>query len=134
MAVIELETIITSNIETCFDLARSIDLHQISTAKTNEIAIDGKIKGLIELNEFITWQAKHFGITQKLTSQVTAFDRPFHFRDEQLKGVQYIIHNHYFKTYDSTVIMKDVFRFQSPLGFVGKLIDRILLKRYLQNY
>ncbi|MEO6452629.1 MAG: SRPBCC family protein [Ginsengibacter sp.] len=105
---------------------------QISTPKTNELAIDGKIKSLIELNEFVTWQAKHFGITQKLTSTITAFDRPLHFRDEQLKGAfKYIIHDHYFKTYNSTVVMKDIFRFQSPLGFVGKLVDEIILTKYL---
>ena len=30
--------------------------------------------------------ARHFGITQELTSRITAFDRPRHFRDEMEKG------------------------------------------------
>ena len=42
MPAIELETKINSDIETCFDLSRSIDLHQISTAGTNERAISGR--------------------------------------------------------------------------------------------
>ncbi|MFX8875810.1 hypothetical protein ABTM97_19785, partial [Acinetobacter baumannii] len=74
------------DIEKCFDLARSIDLHQISTAETNEKAIAGKTNGLINLNETVTWEATHFGIRQKLTSKITKFDRPYHFRDEQVKG------------------------------------------------
>ena len=132
--VIELETIINSEIETCFDLSRSIDLHKISTAKTNEKAIDGKTSGLINLNEFVTWQAKHFGITQKLTTKITAYERPFHFRDEQIKGAfKYILHDHYFRIENSHVVMKDVFSFQSPFGFIGRVFDKIILTNYLKN-
>ena len=134
MTTIELETRIKSDLETCFDLSRSIDLHQISTVKTKEKAIDGKINGLINLNEFVTWQAIHFGITQKLTSRITAFNKPFHFRDEQLKGIfKFIIHDHYFSFQNNTVIMKDIFKFQSPLGYIGKLFDKIILTGYLKR-
>lgn len=132
MPVIELTTYIKSTIEICFDLARSIDLHQISTAHTNEKAIDGRTSGLINLNEFVTWQATHFGVKQKLTSKITAFDRPFHFRDEQLKGAfKYIHHDHFFEVQNNIVVMKDIFRFQSPLGCIGKLVDKFILTKYL---
>lgn len=83
MPTIYLETKIKSSIEICFDLSRSMDLHQISTAKTNEKAIAGKTSGLINPGEYVTWRAKHFGITQNLTSKITAFNKPFHFKDEQ---------------------------------------------------
>jgi hypothetical protein len=66
---IDLTTIINAPIEICFDLSRSIDLHQQSTQQTHEKAIAGRTTGLIELNEFVTWQATHFLITQKLTSK-----------------------------------------------------------------
>lgn len=134
MPVIKLETEIKSTIEICFDLSRSIDLHQISTANTNEKAIEGRTKGLINLNEFVTWQAKHFGITQKLTSRITAFEKPFHFRDEQQKGsFKYIIHDHYFKSIDDKVNTTDIFQFQSPFGYIGKLFDEIVLTKYLKK-
>ncbi len=29
--------------------------------------------------------------------------------------------------------MKDVFNFQSPFGLIGKLVDRIILTKYLRN-
>ena len=134
MPTIKLETIIKSTIETCFDLSRSIDLHRISTANTNEKAIDGITKGLINLNEFVTWRAKHFGSSHTLTSKITAFDRPYHFRDEQQTGpFKYIIHDHYFATRSGEVVMKDIFQFQSPFGFTGKLFDKIILTRYLKS-
>ena len=135
MPTIELETRIRSGIETCFDLSRSIDLHQLSTTGTNEKAVDGKTSGLINFNEFVTWQATHFGIRQKLTSKITAFNRPHHFRDEQIKGVfKYIVHDHNFELHTDHVIMKDIFRFQSPGGYPGKIFDRIILTNYLKNF
>lgn len=71
MPCIKIETTIHAPVQRCFDLSRSIDLHQISTIETKERAIAGKTSGLIGLNETVTWQAKHFGITQKLTSKIT---------------------------------------------------------------
>ena len=134
MPTIKLETKIKSTIEICFDLSRSIDLHKISTAHTKEKAIDGVTTGLINLNEFVTWQAVHFGIKQKLTSKITAFNKPFHFRDEQVKGAfKFIIHDHYFETKNDEVIMKDVFYFKSPFGFSGMLVDKFILADYLRK-
>lgn len=54
METIHLETIIDADIKICFDLSRSIDLHQISTAKTNEKAIAGITSGLVNVNDYVT--------------------------------------------------------------------------------
>jgi ligand-binding SRPBCC domain-containing protein len=134
MPVILLTTEIEAPIETCFDLARSIDLHQLSTAHTNERAIAGRTSGLIELDEFVTWEAVHFGLKQQLSSRITAMERPFHFRDEQIRGAfKYIVHDHYFEQQGSRVVMKDIFRFRSPLGPLGWLADRLVLTAYLKK-
>lgn len=134
MPKIELTTEIISKIDICFDLARSIDLHKISTKKTNEEAIKGKISGLIDLNEFVTWKATHFGIKQKLTSKITAFKRPHNFVDEQLNGVfKSLRHEHKFEQLGDKVIMKDIFEFESPFGVLGKLFNKLILTNYLQN-
>ena len=135
MPTIELKIEIQGDIETCFDLARSIDFHQISTAKTNESAIAGRTSGLIYLGENVTWQATHFGFRQKLTSKITVFKRPHHFRDEQLKGIfKFIVHDHYFEQQDRKVVMKDVFSFQSPFGILGQIFDKFLLTKYLTKF
>ena len=134
MPTIELETHIKTDLQTCFDLSRSIDLHKISTSKTNEKAIDGKIKGLINLNEFVTWHATHFGVRQKLTSKITAFDFPNHFRDEQQKGIfRFIIHDHFFELKRDEVTMKDIFKFKAPFGFLGTIAEKFFLNKYLMN-
>ncbi|MBI3233676.1 MAG: SRPBCC family protein [Bacteroidetes bacterium] len=132
MQQITLKTTINSNIERCFDLSRSIDLHQISTSKSKEIAIDGKTSGLIGLNEFVTWEATHFSVRQKLSSKITAYERPHYFVDEQIQGAfKFIHHEHLFETVDNQTLMTDKFNFESPYGFIGKMVDRCILKRYL---
>lgn len=135
MQIIILETAVYSSPEICFDLSRSIDLHKQSTAKTKEEAIAGVTKGLIQLNETVTWRATHLGIRQNLTSKITAYQRPYHFRDEQIKGAfRYFKHDHYFEQNDNFVVMRDIFEFESPLGTVGKIVDALFLKKYLSKF
>ncbi len=75
MPTITLTTPITSApIERCFLLSLSVDLHTISTKKTNERAIAGVTSGLMKLNDTVTWRAKHFGIYQNLTSKITVYE------------------------------------------------------------
>lgn len=132
MPLIQLETYINSSIEVCFDLARSVDLHIISTAKTGEKAIAGVTTGLMNLTDFVTWEATHLGIRQTLTSQITEMNRPFHFKDEQVKGAfKNFIHTHSFEVKNGAVLMKDDFEFVSPLGFIGNLFNSIFLTNYM---
>ena len=135
MPVIVLETHIRSTPEICFDLSRSIDLHTLSTATTNEKAVAGTTTGLINAGESVTWEATHFGIRQQLTSKITAFNFPTHFRDEQVKGAfKSIVHDHYFEDRNGYVAMKDVFSFQSPLGILGRLFNLLVLTKYMKGF
>jgi len=135
MAVITLETIIHADIEVCFDLSRSIDLHCVSTAGTNEKAIAGCTSGLINLNETVTWEATHFGLRQQLTSVISAYERPFYFRDEQVKGAfKYIIHDHLFEMQNGAVLMKDIFSYAAPFGWIGTIAEKTLLTPHLKKF
>lgn len=134
MPTINIRTEINSTIEICFDLSRSIDLHKYSMEHTKEEAISGRINGLIEDGESVTWQAKHFGITQYLTSKISNYNRPFIFRDSQTKGIfDYFRHDHIFESKDNKVIMTDAFEYQAPFGFLGKIADALFLEKYMTN-
>lgn len=134
LPVIIVETRIHAPIELCFDLSLDIDLHMQSTAHTNETAISGVTTGLIGPNEEVTWQATHFGIRQKLTARITAYQRPFHFRDSQVRGAfKRFDHDHFFESISGTTLMRDVFDYDSPLGFLGKLADRLFLMNYMRS-
>ncbi len=134
MPTIHLTTEINAPVEICFDLSRSIDLHKHSMEHTGEEAIAGRTSGLIEDGEFVTWQAKHFGITQYLTSKISNYKRPYIFRDEQTKGIfDYFRHDHIFEDIDGKVIMTDVFDYQAPFGFLGRIADNLFLEKYMTN-
>lgn len=135
MPVITIKTVINAPIDVVFDLSRSIDLHKISTADTKEEAIAGKTSGLIEMGETVTWIAKHFGITQLLTSKITAFNAPFYFVDEMVSGAfKSFKHEHILKEQDGLTVVTDVFNYQSPYGILGKLADILFLERYMKVF
>ena len=134
MPKIELKTEIKADIEIVFDLARSIDLHKISTEQTNEEAINGKISGLIGKDEWVTWRAKHFGFYQTLTSKIVEFERPDYFVDEMVKGAfKSFSHQHHFKKSNYGTLMIDYFEYKSPLGLLGNLADSLFLEKYMKT-
>lgn len=134
MPVINLKTEIRSPIERCFDLSRSIDLHLLSTSKTNEEAIGGVTKGLIGINEEVTWRAKHFGIYQNLTSKITAYKYPDYFESTMVKGAfKKIYHRHEFEQKGEFTIMKDRFDFEAPMGILGRIASALVLFIYMKR-
>lgn len=136
MPAIRLETLIQAPITRCFDLARSIDLHLDSTENTNEQTVGGVVSGLIGPNEEVTFRAKHFGVWQELTSKITEFDPPLHFRDVMVSGAfKRFHHDHSFEQHgENTTLMKDVFDFDSPIGVLGKLANHVFLTRYMKRF
>lgn len=134
MPKIEIHTLINADVKTCFDLARNIDIHQESLKHSQEKAIAGKISGPIELGEWVTWEAKHFGFVQHLTSKITEFDAPHYFVDEMVYGVfKSFRHEHIFKELDNQTLMVDIFDFESPFGMIGRFANGLFLKRYMAN-
>ena len=132
MPLIEIKTKIKADMQTCFDLSRNIDLHKASLKHSNEKAIAGKTSGIIGLNEWVTWEAKHLGITQRLTSQITEFNAPNYFVDEMVSGAfKSFRHEHIFQSKHEFTLMTDKFYFESPFGFFGKLANFLFLKRYM---
>jgi ligand-binding SRPBCC domain-containing protein len=134
MPIIELHTEIHAPIEKLFDLSRSIDLHIESTKQTGERAIAGRTIGLIELNETVTWRAKHFGIWQNLTSKITEYNYPTFFADEMISGAfKSFRHEHHFSVVENGTLMQDKFMFKSPFGILGELANWLFLKRYMTS-
>lgn len=134
MPIIKLETFINAPIERVFDLARSIDLHADSMSHTNEKAVAGVTKGLINLGETVTWEATHFSIRQRLTSKITVCERPFKFGDTMVSGAfARFDHDHFFTEVEGQTLMQDVFDYDSPLGFLGNIADFLFLENYMKN-
>ncbi len=126
---------INAPIELAFDLARSIDFHAFTQASHGEVAVAGVTSGLISAGETVTWRAKHLGLFQYLTVEITVFDKPYHLRDSLVKGAfKRFDHDHLFESNGSKTIMTDVFDYDSPFSLLGKFVDVIYLEKYMTNF
>jgi ligand-binding SRPBCC domain-containing protein len=132
--VVRVTTEIRAPAERVFDLARDVDVHTVSMRGHGEVAVAGRTSGLLELGEDVTWRARHFGIAMRLTARIVEFERPRRFRDSMIRGpFTRLDHEHRFHVRNGTTVMEDVFEFASPLGPVGRLVDRFILARYLER-
>ena len=117
-----------------FDLARSIDAHKDSMARSREDAVGGVRSGLISLGEQVTWRAWHFGVPIRMTSRITQMESPDYFVDEQVKGpFRRFRHVHEFSEDSNGTTMVDRIEFAAPFGPVGRVVERLVLARYLQT-
>jgi ligand-binding SRPBCC domain-containing protein len=134
MVKIHLTTVINAPMERVFDLSRSINLHKISVAHTEEKVIAGVMTGLIKENETVTWQAKHLFKLRQFTSKVTAMKIPESFTDEMIKGdFKSFLHQHHFKAINNGTIMIDIVEFESPYGRIGNLLNILYLEKYMRK-
>jgi ligand-binding SRPBCC domain-containing protein len=117
-----------------FDRSRSIDAHTDSMAHSREKAIAGTTAGLISLGEQVTWRAWHFGLPIHMTSQIVEMESPNYFVDEQINGpFRRFCHVHEFSHHDGVTTMIDRIRFAAPLGPLGRLVEKLVLERYLKK-
>lgn len=117
-----------------FDRARNIETHKDSMAKSREEAVGGRTSGLITLGEEVTWRAWHFGVPLKMTSRITEMQPPDYFVDEQVKGpFRRFRHIHEFSQDSTGTTMVDRIEFVAPFGPLGRLVEKLVLARYLRN-
>jgi ligand-binding SRPBCC domain-containing protein len=133
---IHLTTLIHAPRERVFDLTRSIDLHTRSLGWTREVPVAGRTSGLIGLGETVTWRAWHLGVRQRLTSRISAYDRPAYFQDVMVRGAfAWMQHDHWFDaTADGGTVLRDEFRFAAPLGVLGRIAETLVLRRYMTRF
>ncbi len=133
MPSIHVTTFIAAPIDIVFNLSRHIGLHKISQQDHKEEAVAGITSGLIQQGESVTWKAKHLFKTRFMTVEITDMKKPDYFEDVMSKGdfISYA-HKHYFKQVNNGTIMIDELSFESPHGFLGKLVNRLYLTGYMK--
>ncbi len=132
-------TRIDAPVQRAFDLSRSIEVHLQGNVHFGEQATAGICSGLIGPGERVTWRARHLGVRQSLTSEITAWDPPVYFQDTMVRGAfRSMQHDHYFLALPvpegaaPRTEMRDVFRFAAPLGPLGWLAEQAVLRRYMR--
>jgi ligand-binding SRPBCC domain-containing protein len=130
-------TVIDAPIDRCFDLARSVEVHVLGNVHFGEeaVALEGKTSGLLDMGDKVTWQARHFGVRQSLTSQITEFDPPHAFQDTMLRGAfAWMQHDHFFRQLPGgPTYMRDVFRYAAPFPWLGLLAECLVLDDYMSH-
>lgn len=136
MANITLQTNINAPLQIVFDLGRSIDLHKLSTHKTEEEAVDGITTGLIKEGETVTWRAKHLFKYRLFTSKITGFKSPVYFKDEMQNGdFKKFSHAHFFEDDGNAgTLMTDKIVLEAPYGPMGKIVMFFFLKNYIKRF
>ena len=134
MTLIELTTELQGSAEEAFDLSLDVNVHTESMSASKEAAIAGVTSGRMALSDDVTWRAWHFGIPWRMTSRITAFDRPRRFVDEQIYGpFAHFRHEHLFATHQNATRMVDRIEFSAPLGVIGRAAERLVLAGYLKR-
>ncbi|MCR8656432.1 SRPBCC family protein [Paenibacillus endoradicis] len=130
------EILIAAPVEVCFDASRDIQLHTKTVwPLTREIIVSDRKTGLLEHNELITFEARHLGIRQQLTSKVAEYMYPNYFVDVMQKGAfKQLSHQHEFEQHSNGTLVRDILQFQSPYGWIGSFIDAIVLKHYMRSF
>lgn len=134
MPLIHLTTFIAAPVERVFDLSRSVSLHRMSMQEHGETVVAGVSAGLMNLEDTVTWQARHLGKKRLLSMKITDLKAPDRFTDEMLKGdFREIRHEHHFKVVENGTLMIDLFHFETPYGAIGRMVNRFYLTSYMRR-
>ncbi len=134
-ALIEVVSIINAAATTVFDLELDVDVHAESLAGSRETATTTADRRRLGLGDEVTFRARHFGRHWRMTSRITAYNRPCQFVDEQTRGpFRALRHEHRFEDLgDGRTRMTDRMTISAPFGPLGVLVTRVVLAPYLKR-
>jgi ligand-binding SRPBCC domain-containing protein len=127
---IDLITDIAAEPEVCFDISIDVGVHLAASATERVVA--GVRAGQMRLGEHVTWSARHFGVRWRMTSKIVEYERPHTFVDEMQRGpFGRWRHQHILEKTSYGTRMIDHVSFASPFGPLGRLVDALVLHRYM---
>lgn len=101
---------------------------------TRERAVAGVMSGRMTLDDHVTWEAHHLGRTWRMTSRISAYQRPTRVVDEIVDGPSPSFrHEHIFEFRHDLTRMTDRLEYRLPLGLIGVLGDALVLRLYMRS-
>jgi ligand-binding SRPBCC domain-containing protein len=132
MEMIRFATWINAPVERCYKLSLSIDLHVVLAQANGEVVASTVKTGLLGLDQGMTLHGKRFGMEFRHTSVVNACRPPMYFREVMVDGLfERFEHDHHFALMNDGTRMRDEVRFAVPLGPLGFVAERVVLRRHL---
>lgn len=129
----EIVTPLSAPPDRVFEACLDVEAHTRSMASHSERAVSGTTRGSLTLGQSVTFQARHFGLTWRLTARITSWEPSRHFVDEQIAGpFKEWRHAHTFEPDGrGGTVMTDVIEFTAPLGVLGRIAEKTVLNWYM---
>ena len=121
------EIVVTTRIRAaaaiCFDAALDVSAHVESAKFSHErLVAPGRLEGLLQLNDLVCFEGRHFGIKQTFCARITELDRPRRFVDEMVRGAfRWLRHVHEFEETNGVTTMIDRLDWRAPVGAIADL-------------
>jgi ligand-binding SRPBCC domain-containing protein len=132
MPVFETAVEVACSAERAFEfLVRPANLLQVSPPEFHLKLLEAPER--LHLGARITIQGSKFGLPQKITSEVTAFDEGVAFTDTQVSGpFAAFEHRHRVEPQDSGSRILDRIEYEAPGGLVGLFVTNAKIREYLE--
>ncbi|MFI6780621.1 SRPBCC family protein [Micromonospora sp. NPDC050276] len=133
--LIEIVSLIHAAPSVVFDLELDVDVHAASLPGSQETANTSSGRRQLTLGDEVTFRARHLGVRWRMTSRITAYERPHRFVDEQSRGPFRVLrHEHHLEDLDGFgTQMTDRMTISAPLGPLGAVVSRALIAPYLRR-
>jgi ligand-binding SRPBCC domain-containing protein len=133
MPVFESEVEVACSPDKAFEfLARPANLLLVTPPDVSMTLVDAPER--LTLGSKITAQVKKFGVPQKITNEVTAFEEGVSFVDAQVSGpFKKFVHTHRVEPTANGTRIIDRVEYEAPGGLVGLLLTNKKIHEYLET-
>lgn len=135
MIKLEAERTIAAPRDRCFDLVRSVEAHAAAVPGIRARAEAGKTRGLLCLGAHVRWSAVYAEIRFYQTVRVSELDWPIRYREVNEGGPFALFRHDYLfvEMEPGRTMVRDTFRFESPLHPLSHWLDRWILAPLLRK-
>lgn len=130
MVTIRLTTWVNAPVERCFRLATSSEFNSAAGSLKAHPATSDEL----QIGDTLVWQSWRLGLHLSHISQIDQL-RPFtYFREVMVEGgFRKYEHEHHFAPMDDGTRMRDEVHFVAPMGPLGAVVSRVLLRKYVMR-
>lgn len=130
MEKIHITTFIAAPVDRVYDLSRSMTVQKACVQTVGGEAVTGTTTGLIKLDETVTWRIKRLFKWRQMTTKITEMQPNEMFGGAMVLGdFNDFRYEHYFKVAHNGTIMIDLLWYESPAGWMGRMLDRYYFSR-----
>lgn len=135
--IIQTETIVSANVDDCFNLARSAEILQSSIPPIRYSTVDFELKRFLGLGHKFYIDHDFLGGKLSFTTKynLTEYVPPYKFSEELISiFFKEFKHTHEFKQQGNQTLMTDIIEYEMALGPIGKLLERRYVEALIREY